>query len=112
MEQPRLKAEIWVQAHIRRCSALGIPVFVVRRGDSTAGVVLIKLNTLGDGCTVFSPTRRGDGERIWLRATGAEPVAETEADAYIARQLNFDPDLWVIEIEDREGRHLLDAPVE
>ena len=112
MEQPRLKAEIWVQAHIRRCSGLGIPVFVVRRGDATAGVVLIKLNTLGDGCIVFSPTRRGDGARIWLRATGAEPVDETEADAYIARQVNFDPDLWVIEIEDREGRHLLDAPVE
>jgi hypothetical protein len=26
-------------------------------------------------------------------------------------QLRFDPDLWIIEVEDRSGRHLLDHVV-
>jgi hypothetical protein len=60
---------------------------------------------------VLSPSNGGDGTRIWLRATGAAPVAEADADGYIARQVKRDPDLWVIEIEDRHGRHCLDDPV-
>ena len=109
---PRVTAELWVKAHIRRCSALAIPALVVRRGDSTAGAIIIKLNQLGPGCMVFAPansldTGNLDSGRQWRRATGDDLVPEVDADAYIARQLNFDPDLWVLEIEDREGRHLL-----
>lgn len=110
--QPRLTAEIWVKAHIRRCAVADIPAFVARHGDDTAGSVLVKVNRLEAGCTVFTPANRGDGERIWLRATGADPVPEAEAEAYIARQLRTDPDIWVLEIEDRAGRHLLDEPIE
>jgi hypothetical protein len=110
--QPRLKAEIWVKAHIRRCWSQDVIAVVARRGDETAGTVLIKLNTLTAGCSVLQPTSSLDGERTWLRATGPELVDEAEADAYISRQVNFDPDLWVLEIEDREGRHFLDDPVE
>ncbi len=110
--RPRLTAEIWVKAHIRRLATVDIPAFVARRGDNTAGAVLVKVNRLEAGCTVLSPANRGDGERFWLRATGAEPVPEAEAEAYIARQLRRDPDIWVLEIEDRDGRHLLDEPVE
>ncbi len=108
----RLKAVIWVQAHLRRCNGAGLFAALVRRGDETAGSVLIKLNDLAGGFQVLSPARRGDGTRIWLRATGAEPVDEAQADGYIERQLKFDPDIWVIEIEDRAGRHLLNEPVE
>ena len=109
--QPRLKSEIWAMALIRRCAAVDVPAVLVRRGDASAGVVLVKVNRLGAGCTVYSPTTQGDGSRAWLAATGADPVEETEADAYIERQVGYDPDLWVIEIEDREGRHFLDEPV-
>jgi len=108
---PRLKAEIWVKALIRRCEVEGAAAMVVARGDATSGVVLVKVNSL-DGLTrVFSPARAGDGSFQWLSGTGVEPVAEVEADAYIARQRKFDPDLWVVEIEDRAGRHFLQEPV-
>lgn len=108
----RLKAGIWVRAHIRRCEVAGVPAFVVAKGDETAGTVLVKVNRLGGGCEVFTPRTGLDGERRWLAGTGPAPVAETEADAYIARQRGYDPDLWVIEIEDRTGRHFLDEPVD
>lgn len=108
---PRLKAEIWVKAHIRRCWTEDVIAVVVRRGDDMAGTVLVKLNDLADGCTVLQPAPDPGGGRVWLRATGPEPVNEQAADDYIARQLKFDPDLWVLEIEDRKGRHFLDDPV-
>jgi hypothetical protein len=110
--EARLKAAIWVKAHVRRCAAQGIPAVVVRHGDDTAGSVLIKLNRLDGGCMVLSPGNRGDGECVWLRASGADALPEADADSYIARQLKRDPDLWVIEIEDRQGRHCLDEPIE
>lgn len=109
--EPRLKAEIWVKAHIRRCAAVNIPAVVVRRGDDTAGTVLIKLNRFEHGCTVYTPSYGQNGERIWMRGTGDDPVPEAEADAYIARQTGYDPDIWVLEVEDRDGRHLLDEPI-
>jgi len=109
---PRLTAEFWVKAHLRRCMAEAIPAVVVRRGDSSAGAVLIKLNQLEHGCTGFAASSSLDGSRVWRRATGTEPVVESEADSYIERQLGYDPDVWVLEIEDRDGRHLLPEPVE
>ncbi len=104
MSEPRLKAKLWVHAVIRQCSVLAIPAMVVRKGDEDAGAVLIKLNRGAAGCEVFTQVRDGAGEAAWLRATGPEPVAEDKADSYITRQRDYDCDLWVLEIEDREGR--------
>ena len=108
---PRLKAEIWVKGLIRRCEVGGAAAMVVARGDATSGVVLVKVNRLDGLAQVFSPARAGDGSFQWLSGTGVEPVPEADADAYIARQRKFDPDLWVVEIEDRAGRHFLQEPV-
>ncbi|MGV8996365.1 MAG: DUF1491 family protein [Parvibaculaceae bacterium] len=108
---PRLKAEIWVKALIRRCEVEGAAAMVVRRGDATSGVVLVKINQLDGMATILTPTRAGDGSFVWLRGTGAAPVPEKDADAYVERQRKFDPDLWVVEIEDRAGRHFLSEPV-
>ena len=110
--EPRARADLWVEAHIRRCWVSDVPAVLVRRGDDTAGAVLIKLNCFEAGCTVFSAATSLDGGRIWLRGTGDDPVPEADADAYIARHIARDPDVWVVEIEDREGRHFLDDPIE
>ena len=112
MTDDSLNAEFWIMANVRRCNADGVPAMVVRRGDDQAGALIIKVNHLGPGCMVLAPANSMDGRRQWRRATGDDLVPEAEADAYIERQLNMDPDIWVLEIEDRQGRHLVDDIVE
>jgi hypothetical protein len=108
MPEPRLASGFWVQAYLHRLSFAGIPAFVVAHGDDTAGAVLVKLNTLDGRAAAY--IRGYDlmaGTRRWeVLARGQQE----EVDATIARQRRFDPDLWVIEVEDRNGRHLLDEP--
>ena len=104
----RLTSEIWVAAYLTRLRLVTIPAFIVQKGDGTAGAVLVKLNTLDGQARCFQ--RSFDlmsGERQWVVL--AEGV-ESDVDASIAKQRGFDPDLWVIEIEDKAGRHLLDDP--
>ena len=108
----RVTAEFWVKAHIRRCAVENVPAVVVRRGDATAGQVILKLNGFAGGCEVLVAGSRLDGGRVWRRASGPDPVSEAEVDAYIARQAEIDPDLWVLEIEDTERRHFLSESVE
>ena len=102
----RLTAEFWVHAYLARLRFQEIPAFVVTHGDDTAGAVLVKLNTLDGQAIAFQ--RSFDlmsGERKWVELSSG---AEGDVDAAITRQRSFDPDLWVIEVEDRQGRHLLE----
>lgn len=103
---PRLTAAFWVAAYRRRLDLQGIPCFVTRHGDDTAGAVIVKLNTLDGLARLFQRSfDLATGVRAWI--TLAEGP-ERECDAALARQRGFDPDLWIIEVEDRRGRHLLD----
>jgi hypothetical protein len=104
MTEGRIATELWVMAHIRRCITQGIVATVVKRGDDWGGAVVIKLNLLGPGCRVLTQSRDIDGDIAWLQAKDGAILSDAEADEYIARQTARDPDLWVLEIEDRDGR--------
>jgi hypothetical protein len=107
--QPRLKSGLWVKALIRRYDGQAIPATVVRKGDADAGAILVKINRRERGCIVLNRVQDPAGTLVWQHATGATPVDEPTADAYVARQVGRDPDLWVIEIEDRGGEIVLDG---
>jgi hypothetical protein len=109
--EARLKTGLWIKALIRRCDLAAVAVVVVSRGDGDSGAVLIKLNDRVDGCAVLTQARGPDGELVWMRATGAAPVAEADADAYVARQIRRDPDLWVVEIESGLPETVLDGRI-
>jgi len=108
---PKLKTGLWVQAQLRLCDLECIPLTVISKGDGDAGSVLLKIVTSRQSCRVFSRAYNIDGERGWLCATGAEAVDEPSADAFVDRQLSFDRDLWVLEIDDPKGLYQLDAPL-
>ncbi|MBL8555633.1 MAG: DUF1491 family protein [Phenylobacterium sp.] len=106
-----LSTDIWVGALIRRAEIGGGFAVVARKGDPRAGAVLVKVLNRTDGTArLLSEATRGDGDRVWM-----EPAAsrdEGDLDRYIERAVRIDPDVWVVEIEDREGRHFLVEPVE
>ena len=103
----RLTAEFWVHAYLARLRLADIPAFVTSKGDATAGAVLVKLNTLDGKAEVRQRSFDLDGTRTWVVLEAGD---EADVDDAIARQHRFDPDLWVIEVEDRLGRTLLDEP--
>jgi hypothetical protein len=111
MTDDRIPTDLWVKAHLRRCHAEGIFAVVAHKGDPTGGFVVLKLNMLERGCRVLTQTRDLDGTLAWMPALKGELVAEAEADAYIRRAVQRDPDLWAIEIEDRDGRHPFEGKV-
>ena len=98
MAEARVKAGLWVQMALRMGDIGGRPGVVLHRGDGEAGGVLVVLRGR-EGLVVLSQMRSAEGQAAWLRGTGPAPVAEAEADAYVARQMRHDPDLWVLEFE-------------
>jgi hypothetical protein len=109
----RIKSEIWVRAYLRRCQAEGVPVVIVRRGDEAAGAIFICIDRLDGTVWLYGPAPAGmvesESDRRWVSCFGARAPSAEEANNYLARQREFDPDLWIIEIEDRAGRHFLGA---
>ena len=107
----KLSTDIWVSALIRRAELGGAFATVVRKGDTRAGVVLVKVfDTSTRSARLYSQAPRGEGEEVWMQPHPGAP--EPDLDAYAERQTRYDSDLWVVEIEDRQGRHFLTEPVE
>ena len=105
-----LNSDLWVSALIRRAEIEGANATVVRRGDMRAGTVIVKAyNTSDRTARLYSEAFGQDGERVWI-----QPVSgtESELDAYIERQRAYDPDIWVVEVEDRQGRHFITEKVQ
>jgi hypothetical protein len=108
----RLKSEIWVKAYLRRCVVAGANGVVARHGDDDAGAIFIKVLRESDmKVAVFAPAPAGlddaDVDRRWVKSLGGNFVTEAEAEAMLAREARFDSDVWIVEIEDRDGRHFL-----
>jgi hypothetical protein len=99
LTEPRLKIGIWVSAILRMSNMTGRPGMVLRHGDDDAGGVLVVLRGRLGLQVVLSQVRTGGGDVAWMRGTGSEPVDEAAADANVARQVDRDPDLWVVEFE-------------
>ncbi|HEX2216543.1 MAG TPA: DUF1491 family protein [Xanthobacteraceae bacterium] len=113
----RLKSAVWVAAYLRRCHVEGAFAVLRRRGAEDAGAVFIKINCLDGTCVLYGPAPQTafdeahPSERIFAPSLPRQPVPEAEAESYLERQRRFDPDIWVVEVEDRAGRHFLDQVV-
>ena len=112
----RVKSGIWVSAYLRRCQAEGVPAVVVRRGDEAAGAIFICVDRLDGTVRLYGPAPAGvegsESERRWVSCLEEQTVSAVDASVYLERQRRFDSDLWIVEIEDRRGRHFLGDALE
>ena len=105
-----LSTDLWAAALIRRAELAGAFATVARKGDARAGTVIVKaFDTSNRRARLYSEAFGPDGERLWMQPVESE--FESELDDYLQRQIRYDPDLWIIEIEDREGRHFITEKV-
>ena len=113
----RLKSGIWVAAYIRRCGVEGVFAAVRRRGAEEAGAIYVIVNWLDGTADLYGPAPQAafddahPTDRAFTPLLKTLPAPETAVETYIARESRFDPDIWVVEIEERSGRHFLDRIV-
>jgi hypothetical protein len=113
----RLKSAIWVAAYLRRCNVDGVFAAVRKRGAEEAGAIFIKVNRLDGSADLYGPAPQSEfaqanpTDRAFNRCLGGEALPEAKVEDRITRELRFDPDAWVLEIEDRAGRHFLDTVI-
>lgn len=109
----RLKSEIWVKAYVRRTSSSGRQAYIVRHGDDDAGAIFIRINRLDGTSLLFGPAPASldvmQSDRRWVAAFKGAPRPDAEIDAYLAREARNDPDLWIVEVEARDGAHGLEG---
>jgi hypothetical protein len=110
MTVPRLRAGIFVRALIRRAEVAGAYASVVRKGIEESGAIFLKILRPDRSSMVLSQARRGEGDLVWLKPLG-DTASEEQARVYFDKQIKFDPDIWIVEIEDREGRAFVDEPI-
>ena len=113
----RLKSGIWVAAYIRRSQIEGAQAVLRRRGAEEAGAVFIKVSKLDGTAEVYGPAPQSafdearPSDRAFIRSLKSDSPTDADAEAYLARQIKFDPDIWIVEVEDRAGRNFLDTVV-
>jgi hypothetical protein len=113
----RLKSAIWVAAYVRRCHVEGAYAVVRRRGAEEAGAVFVKIDRLDGTAELFGPAAQSafdeaqPSERAFTLLSGAKALPDADVEARLVREIRFDPDLWIVEVEDRAGRHFLDHVV-
>jgi hypothetical protein len=110
----RLKSAIWVAAYVRRCHLEGAFAVVRRRGSEEAGAIFVKISRLDGTAALYGPAPQSafdearPGDRRFVSSFAAGFVAEAEVETRLTREMGFDSDLWIVEVEDQGGRHFLD----
>ncbi|MCC2113597.1 MAG: DUF1491 family protein [Hyphomicrobiales bacterium] len=110
----RLTSAFWVSAYLRRCDGHGVPGVVVRRGNAEAGAIFIRVDRLDGTVDLYGPapqtvfSEETSGDRLFVPLGPGEPEAVADADNRLAREVSFDSDLWIVEIESRDGTSYLD----
>lgn len=111
MDEDRLPTGLWVDAHLRRLNNEGQLYYIVNKGAYATGTVLIKVNNTQTGCFVYQQQRNLDGEMGWMTLFRGQAVEEREADEYIRKAVDRDPDLWAIEVEGPTAANPFEGPV-
>jgi len=109
----RLKTALWVAAYLRRCNVEGSSAVVRRRGAEEAGTIFVRICRLDGTSDLFGPAPQsaieaGAADRIFVACLKSQPAPDAEIEAYLARETKFDPDLWIVEVEDPAGRNFLE----
>jgi hypothetical protein len=104
MSNERIATELWVQAQLRRFSAAGTGAYLLRKGDTERGTVLVRLVDR-EGTRILTQVRDLDGRLTWMGVKEGAVMEGPDADAYVERAVNRDSDLWVIEVETRNGEN-------
>ena len=111
----RLKSAIWVAAYIRRCHIEGAFAVVRRRGAEEAGSIFVKIDRLDGTADLFGPAPQSafdearPAERAFSACLKMQPASSAEVESFLSREIRFDPDVWIVEVEDRQGRNFLDV---
>jgi len=111
----RLKSALWVAAYLRRCQVEGVYGVVRRRGAEEAGAVFVRISRLDGTSDLFGPAPQSAfdavpaGERMFSPSIAEQPAPDAAIETYLAREIKFDPDIWIIEVDDRAGRNFLDV---
>jgi hypothetical protein len=115
MTMMRLKTALWVAAYLRRCHVEGIFAVVRRRGAEEAGAVFVRISRLDGTSDLFGPAPQSafdaaeGAARAFTPSLATQSAPDADVEAYLARQVKFDPDAWIVEVEDRAGRNFLDV---
>ena len=99
-----------MRALIRRAEVAGASAFIVRKGAEEAGAIILRLSRLDGTMLVLNQVRMGDGKLAWARPLG-DWGTDARAAEWCDKQVKYDPDLWILEIEDRQGRAFVDEEI-
>ncbi len=106
----RLRADFWVSAYLRRCGVEGVEAVLRRRGAAEAGAIFVKVDHLDGTASLYGPAPQlfldDSGERLFAQVLHA--VTPLDVEERVQREQRFDPDLWLVEVDDRQGRHFLE----
>ena len=102
----RLRSDIWVAAYLRRCGVEGASAVLRRRGAAEAGAIFVKVDHLNGSATLYGPAPQSVAaeaprgiDRMFARTHSGLLIPSEEAEARLKREIAFDPDVWIVEVE-------------